>query len=52
MKEKTAEKSLRRMSQKEQLAWEAKNRRKLLAKLNPNAKALAEREFAKLGLYQ
>jgi hypothetical protein len=31
---------------------QAENRRKLLAKLSPQAREFAEREFAELGLYQ
>lgn len=31
---------------------QAENRRQLLASLSPQAKEFAEREFAKLGLYQ
>jgi len=31
---------------------QAENRRKLLARLSPDARNFARREFAKLGLYQ
>jgi hypothetical protein len=49
-KEPTAQ--LKKMTKPERLEWEADNRRKLLAQLQPATRKMAEQEFAKLGLFQ
>jgi hypothetical protein len=42
----------KKMTLAARLEWEADNRRKLLAQLQPAIRKMAEQEFAKLGLFQ